>query len=162
MAQPRDAGWQLSHAAVWRRKAGWNSSPQWDDCSPDLACVAHRRFPWFLLCCPFTPSFSSSSSIIFNPSFTSTLLPSPSGSHRSAQPLNINKAAELQKEKRGKEIGRRDWGREAAAEESGRQAEGMKATTEKSVFSGLVERWPSLKETWTSSPPRCSRYQSVL
>lgn len=38
--------------------------------------------------------------------------------------MNINKAAELQKEKTGKDIGRNDWGREGAAEESGKKAEG--------------------------------------
>lgn len=80
--------------------------------------------PQFILCFPFTPAFSSSNSVIFNPSFTFVLLPFPSDSYRSARLLNINKAAELQKEKTGKDIGRNDWGREGAAEESGKKAEG--------------------------------------
>lgn len=44
---------------------------------------------------------------------------------KSAQPLNVNKSAESKEEKR-------------------RSDRGMKATTEWSVFSGLVEHWPSL------------------
>lgn len=52
--------------------------------------------------------------------------------------------------------GRQQWRNQAG------RLRGMKATTGKSVFSGLVERWPSLRGTWTTSSPQCSRYQSVL
>lgn len=52
--------------------------------------------------------------------------------------------------------GRQQWRNQAG------RLRGMKATTGKSVFSGLVERWPSLRGTWTTESPQCSRYQSVL
>lgn len=116
-------------------------------------------------CFSVPPDFSSFKSIIFNPSFALLLFPFLSHWYRSAHSLNKNKSTELQSGKKlGKESGRSDWGRDVIVEESGRQAEDerMKATTEKSVFSGLVERWPSLRATWTTLSPQCSRYQSVL
>lgn len=129
-AQAWGAGWQLSHEAVWRRKAQLGQTPMGPAAHSGVIVLQTWAVsltdgpPQFILCFPFTPAFSSSNSVIFNPSFTFVLLPFPSDSYRSARLLNINKAAELQKEKTGKDIGRNDWGREGAAEESGKKAEG--------------------------------------
>lgn len=120
--------------------------------------------PQFLLCFPYTPAFSSSNFLSsLTPPSLSSCFPILSDSYRSAHPLNKNEATELQKGKKtGKESGRMTGGgRQQWRNQAGR-LRGMKATTGKSVFSGLVERWPSLRGTWTTSSPQCSRYQSVL
>lgn len=167
MAQTWGAGWQLSHEAVWRRKAELERVPM-GQAAHSGAIVLQT---WPLSLAAGSPSLSSASpshlpSPRLTPSSSALYLCCPA-----SLPVRLiwgcpafehKQSSRSTEGKGGKKLGEvTGGGREQRRNQSGR-LRGMKATTEQSVFSGLVERWPSLTGTGTTSPPRCSRYQSVL
>lgn len=148
-------GWQLSNGAMWRRKPALGQA--------SIGQASHNREivfqTWPMLLTTGSPSFScvSPSHQPFPPLTLSslTLLASLPDRLRGLPSPSIKPKQQSYSRKKRKESGRSDRGREAAVE-AGR-LRGMKATTEKSVFSGLVECWPSLRGTWTTLLQQRSR-----